>query len=69
MQDYLKNCKLTTLMIENFSITTVHQLRKIKVGFQLRFPSLMTEMIQLLLFKNEVNLACYLTAFYELSIN
>lgn len=29
----------------------------------------MTEIIQLLLFKDEVDLACYLTSFYELSIN
>ena len=29
----------------------------------------MTEMISLLLFKDEVDLACYLTSFYELSIN
>ena len=41
---------------------------KIKVGFQLRFPHFMADIIRLLLYREEEDLACYLTAFYEIML-
>jgi len=41
----------------------------IKVGFQLRFPIYMANIIKVLLFRDETDLACYLTAFYEIQVD
>ena len=66
---YIKKCGLTGRDIERFEIKTPFILRKIKVGLILRFPKLMIEIIQILLFREEVHLACYLTAFYEIEVD
>lgn len=55
--------------IEKLEVRTIYQLRKIKVGFQARFPTLMANIIRILLYKKEEKLACYLTAFYEISLD
>jgi hypothetical protein len=51
--------------IENTEIKTKYQIQKIKVGLQMRFPHLMSSIIEVLLFREEMDLACYLTAYYD----
>lgn len=56
-------------MAEKLKVETVFQVRKIKVGLQRHFPQLLSQIINILLFRKEEALACYLTAFYKIAIN
>ena len=60
---------ITGLDIENTHVHTLHQIRKVKVGLQIRFPILMANIIKILLFRDEIHLACFLTAFYEICLD
>lgn len=48
---------------------TVHQLRCVKAGFQLRFPVFMANITKILLSRDEIELACYLAAFYVIQLD
>lgn len=41
----------------------------LKSSFRVRFPLLMTDILKIILFKNDEKLACLLTAFYEIAID
>lgn len=69
MYDYLQSKGLSGYEIELTKIETVQQIQKIKAGFQLRFPRWMAIITQILLFKEEIPLACFLTAYYEVDID
>ncbi len=42
---------------------------RIKGAFRLRFPCFMANIVKILLYRDEVNLACFLTAYYEISLD
>ena len=44
-------------------------IKKLKVGLQLNFPMFMANIIRILLSWDEEPLACYLTAFYKISLD
>lgn len=69
MEDYINiKCELTGWDIEKTEIETKWQIKKIKVGFQLNFPKMMAQIINILLYRKELHLACYLTAFYNFTL-
>ena len=43
-------------------------IKQLKVSIQLRFPIFISKIIRILLHRGEIDLACYLTAFYEIYI-
>ena len=69
MEAYLESKKLSGKEIELTKIETKEQIQKIKAGFQLRFPRWNAIMLQILLFKEEIDLACFLTSYYEVAID
>lgn len=56
-------------MVELTEIKTKWQIKKIKVGFQLNFPNIMAYIIRILLHREELDLACYFTAFYNFNLD
>lgn len=66
---YLKKEGLTGLDVEKTEIRTIQQIRKVKAGFQKNFPLFMAGVLKILLFKKEEDLACMLTAFYDLDLD
>jgi hypothetical protein len=55
--------------VEMTEITTVYHVRRLKIGLQKFFPRMMQNLIKILLFRKEINLACYITVFYQFAID
>lgn len=67
-EDYLRQRGITGLDIENMRLETEEDGLKLKNLFRIHFPCLMANIVKILLYKKEENLACLLTAYYEISI-
>ena len=65
---YLDKKHISGWDIETTEIRTKAQIMKLKLGLQLRFPMFCSDIIKILLYRKEMDLACYMTAFYNLWI-
>ena len=50
------------------SVETDEELERLKTKLRFKFPSLMANIVLILLHKGEEDLACFLTAYYELGL-
>lgn len=50
-------------------IETDEELERLKSKLRFKFPNLMANIVLILLHKREENLACFLTAYYELALD
>ena len=67
-KDYLRVQGITGKDIELMSVETDEELERLKNKLRFKFPSLMANIALILLHKEEENLACFLTAYYELAL-
>lgn len=65
MDRYLLSNGIKTADLETARIRTIHQLRRVRTSLQLRFPRLMANIVRVLLYMGEEDLACYLSTFYN----
>ena len=42
---------------------------RLKSSMRLRFPMFMADIVKILLYRDEIKLACFLTSYYELSLD
>ena len=68
-QDYIESVGVSGFDIELVEIETEADMVKLKKGFRLNFPVLMSNILKVLLFRDEEPLACLLTAYYEISVD
>ena len=68
LEYYLDKKHISGWDIETVEITTKAHIKKLKVALQLRFPMFCSDVIKILLYRKEMDLACYMTAFYNLWI-
>lgn len=66
---FLEEIGLTGEDIEMCELETEEDIQKLKNSLRLRFPVFISNIIKILLYKEEINLACFLTAYYELSLD
>jgi len=59
----------TLLDVETCEIKTEYHVRRLKVGLQTVFPLLMANLVKILMYRKEMDLACYLTVFYQIAID
>jgi len=55
-------------LVENVSVDTDEDMDRLKSSMRLMFPRFCSEILKILLYREEVHLACLLTAYYELHI-
>ena len=59
---------ITGNQIEQCTIETEEDLDILKKNLRIYFPSLMAKIVEILLYRQEEQLACLLTAYYELNL-
>ncbi|CDW78613.1 UNKNOWN [Stylonychia lemnae] len=67
--EFLKQQGITEYDIDTVDINSKEKIVKLKNAFRIRFSSLMTNILKILLFRGEEKLACLLTAYYEIAID
>ena len=55
--------------LELTCIDNIYKIRKIKLVMRLNSPFLMSNILKILLYYDEIDLACYLTWFYQIYID
>lgn len=65
----MKRLSITSEEIELAEFKTCTHCLRVKTSLQLKFPRLMMQIVKILLYKKEEDLACFLTTFYEIQIN
>lgn len=65
---YLVHQDISGLDIENTILETDEDYETLKQALRLRFPVFCSNIVKILLFREEEKLACFLTAYYEVHI-
>lgn len=65
---YLEFINVTGEDMEMVKLECAEDVQIIKDAFRLRFPVFCTNILKILLHREEENLACFLTAYYEVSL-
>jgi hypothetical protein len=66
MKRHLERNHISSMHIEMTELSSFYHLERVKVSLMLKFPRLMSDLVQVLLDKKEIDLACYMTAFYKI---
>jgi hypothetical protein len=62
----LDHNKISGDYLEMTCIDNIYKIRKIKLVMRLNSPFLMSNILKILLYYDEIDLACYLTSFYQI---
>ena len=66
-EDYMEQIGVSGQIVELVELTDENMVT-LKQIFRLNFPSLMSTIVRILLYRNEEKLACLLTAYYEIEL-